>query len=104
MAPLLIPRTATTRQFGHQDPFTAEIKCTYIEEQGVVDRQRQLYMAKVSGAVAEVLQASRTDFFGVRGSQGQVVETIYSRIAHVIQVLRVCYGFYTQFPEVERKE
>lgn len=81
----------------------AIIQCTYIEEQGVVDRQRQLYMAKVSGAVAEVLHASGTHFFGVRRSQGQVVQSIYSRIPHIVQVLRVCDGFYTQLPEVERK-
>lgn len=82
----------------------AIIQCTYIEEQGVVDSQRQFYMAEVSGAVAEVLRASGTHFSGVRGSQGQVVQPIYSRIAHVVQVLGVCYGFYTQLPEVGRKE
>lgn len=76
----------------------AIFKCTHIEEQGVVDSQRQLYVAKVSGAVAEVLHASRTHFFGVRRAQGQVVQSICSRIPHIIQVLRVCYGFYTQLP------
>lgn len=82
----------------------AIIKCTYIEEQGVVDSQRQFYMAKVSRAVAEVLYASGTHFFRVRRSQGQVIQSIHSRVPHIVQVLRVCYGFHTQFPEVKRKE
>lgn len=80
----------------------AIIKCTYIEEQGVVDGQGQLYMAKVSGAVAEVLHAGGTHFFGVRRPQGQVIEPVHGRVPHVVQVLRVCYGLHTQLPGVER--
>lgn len=80
----------------------AIIKCTYIEEQGVVDGQGQFYMAKVPGAVAEVLHAGCTHFFGVRRAQGQVIEPVHGRVPHVVQVLRVCYGLHTQLPGVER--
>lgn len=79
------------------------IKHTYIKKQRVVDSQRQFYMAKMTRAVAEVLHASCTHFFGVWRSQSQIVESITGWIPHIIQILRICYGFYTQFPKVERK-
>lgn len=78
------------------------IKHTYIKKQRVVDSQRQFYMAKVPWAVAEVLHARCTCFFGIRRPQSQVVQSINRRIPHIIQILRIRYGFYAQFPEVER--
>lgn len=79
------------------------IKHTYIKKQRVVDSQRQLYVAKMTRAVAEVLHASCTGFFGIWRSQRQVVQPVDRRIAHTIQVLRICYGFHAQLPEDERK-
>lgn len=71
---------------------------TYIKKQRVVDRQGQLYVAKVSGTAAEILHAGRTDLLVISWTKCQVIQPICSSIAHIVQQLGICDIFHTQFP------
>lgn len=71
---------------------------TYIKKHRVVDGKGHIYVTKVARTAAEVLHAGGADLLVISWAQRQVIQPVWSSIAHTIQQLGISDIFHTQFP------
>lgn len=88
-------------RFSEASP--TRVMVTYIKEERVVDRERQLYVSEVPRAVVKALHAGGANFFGVGRPKRKVVQAIRRRVSNIVQKSRVSYRLHTQLPKTRRK-